>query len=159
MKGKRQRYRATTYMEILRNSFQKNAVGIDRDSGLAKKEPESGDGNDPPAMEDASARRRQLAFSFRYGSDSGDGLSYLRGRVAHAGVFRTKSCLRLKRFRRSERDGGQSVTRPRGQALSMVASPQSPLPFRLARSLQLQHAHSSQLPVSPRICMRTCLRE
>jgi hypothetical protein len=60
MKGKCQRHSATTYTKILRNNLKKNAIRLDGDGGFAKKEPHCGNGNDPPAIEDATAREKQL---------------------------------------------------------------------------------------------------
>src|SRR5437899_3242074 len=41
------------------------------------------------------------------------------------------------------------LDQPNRLSLGMIASPQSPLPLRPARSLWLHHVHRSQLPDSP----------
>ena len=41
-------------MEVLRNGFEKNAKRIDADCRFAEKEPEGGDGNNPPAIKGAT---------------------------------------------------------------------------------------------------------
>lgn len=40
-------------MKILRDGFEEDAEGIDSDGGLAKEKTHSGDGDDPPAVEEA----------------------------------------------------------------------------------------------------------
>src|SRR5215469_18348330 len=90
MEGKCQRHSATTYAEILRGSLKKNAIRIDGDSGFAKKEPHCGDGNDPPAIEDATAREKQLVSFAAYRNDSDDPAFCLRGRVAYPGVIQIR---------------------------------------------------------------------
>src|SRR6516162_2176095 len=74
--------------EILRGSLKKNAIRIDGDGGFAKKEPHCGDGNDPPAIEDATAREKQLVSLAPYRNDSDDPAFCLRGRVTYPGVFK-----------------------------------------------------------------------
>jgi hypothetical protein len=82
VKGEGQRYRGTTYVEILGDHFKKNAIRIDSDGGCAKKESQRGNGNDPPAIENASGEEGNWLRSFHYESDSDDAASCLRGRVA-----------------------------------------------------------------------------
>lgn len=51
--SKRERDRTATSVKILRDGFEEDAEGIDSDGRFAEKKAHSGDGDDPPAVEEA----------------------------------------------------------------------------------------------------------